>query len=259
MKVISFRICPFVQRVTALLEAKEAPYDIEYVSLSDKPDWFLKASPNRQVPILFADDGRVLFESGAIVEYVDEVTSPTLYPSDPVEKAQARAWAHLASKNYLIQCSAQRSPDAGTLDERAEKFATAFVRIGQHLGDSPFAGGSSIGMVDIAWLPLLHRAAIIEACSGYDFLKDFPRVKAWQEAILGTGLAERSVSDDFEERFAAFYLAESTYLGQLAREKCGQVCEGEIQSADACVCNPGPCCASTFADHAIPEGRQFDS
>lgn len=229
MKVVSFKICPFVQRVTALLEAKGVPHAIEYIELSNKPDWFLEASPNGQVPILFVDDGRVLFESDAIVEYIDEVTGPALYPSDPVEKAQARAWAYLASKNYLVQCSTQRSPDAKTLDERAERFGTAFAKIEQRLVDGPFAGGDEIGMVDIAWLPLLHRAAIIEVQSGYDFLEGFPRVKAWQEAILGTGLAEESVSDDFEERFTTFYLAESTYLGQLAREKCGRVCKDEAQ------------------------------
>ncbi len=96
MKVVSFKICPFVQRVTALLEAKGVPYDIEHIDLSAKPDWFLAASPNAQVPILFTDDGRVLFESGAIVEYVDEVTGSPLLPRDPVEKARARAWAYLA-------------------------------------------------------------------------------------------------------------------------------------------------------------------
>jgi glutathione S-transferase len=41
MKVISFKICPFVQRVTALLEAKNIAYEIEYISLSNKPQWFL--------------------------------------------------------------------------------------------------------------------------------------------------------------------------------------------------------------------------
>ena len=166
MKVVSFKICPFVQRVTALLEVKQVRYDIEYISLNDKPGWFLEASPNGQVPILFTDNGRVLFESDAIVEYIEEVAGPPLYPSDPVEKAQDRAWAYLASKNYLVQCGAQRSPDAEILAERAGRFTTAFRKIERRLGDGAFAGGQSIGMVDIAWLPLLHRSAIMEARSG---------------------------------------------------------------------------------------------
>lgn len=239
MKVVSFKICPFVQRVTALLEAKGVPYDIEYIDLSDKPDWFLAASPNAQVPILFTDDRRVLFESDAIAEFVDEVTGLPLHPRDPVEKAQVRAWAHLASKNYLVQCGAQRSPDAPTLLERAGKLGTAFGKVEPQLGESPFAAGDSPGMIDIAWLPLLHRASIIEAHSGYDFLADFPRVAAWQAAILGTGLAERSVSEDFEERFAAFYLAETTFLGRLARKNCGEAWQGDPE----CTVDYVACCS----------------
>lgn len=32
IKVVSFKICPFVQRITALLEAKQIPYEIEYIT-----------------------------------------------------------------------------------------------------------------------------------------------------------------------------------------------------------------------------------
>ena len=79
MKIMSFKICPFVQRVTALLELKGADYDIEYINLSNKPQWFLDASPNGQVPILITDNGRVLFESDAIVEYIDEAIVNRFY------------------------------------------------------------------------------------------------------------------------------------------------------------------------------------
>ena len=63
MKIVSFKICPFVQRVTALLEAKDIPYDLEFISLSNKPQWFLDISPNGQVPVLMTGDGKALFES----------------------------------------------------------------------------------------------------------------------------------------------------------------------------------------------------
>ena len=80
IRVISSTICPFVQRVTALLEQKKIPYDIEYISLRDKPDWFLRMSPNAQVPILITESGAALFESDAIVEYLEEAY-PALRPS----------------------------------------------------------------------------------------------------------------------------------------------------------------------------------
>ena len=96
-----------------------------------------------------------------------------------------------------------------------------------------------MGMVDVAWATLLHRAAIIERCSGYDFLADFPRVKAWQNAVINTGIPQASVSEDFEGRFTAFYLAESTYLGQQAKSRNGTPCTGECE----CTVEDLACCA----------------
>ena len=232
MKIISSKICPFVQRVTALLEAKGIDYELEFISLSDKPQWFLDISPNGQVPVLITEGGEALFESDAIAEYLEEAYPP-LQPEVSLEqKARNRAWSYLASKNYLVQCSAQRSPDQAVLAERSAKLGKAFDRMEKQLGDTPYFGGDTIGMVDLAWLPLLHRADIIERRSCYDFIGDRPRLKAWQKRLLGTGLAERSVAPDFEEAFSAFYLSEQTFLGRgCAVEDCGF---GEACATDAC-------------------------
>ena len=239
MKIVSFKICPFVQRVTTLLELKGVVYEVEYINLSDKPQWFLDASPNDQVPLLITDDEDVLFESDAIVEYLDEVVGVSLLSTNSVKKAQERAWSYLASKHYLLQCSAQRSSDEKTLEERTTKLVTAFTKIDTQLGEKPFIGGDSMGMVDVAWTVLLHRAEIIERCAGYDFIAGISRVKEWQTAVMATGIPKASVSEDFEEQFTAFYLAESTYLGQLATAKNGTACTGECE----CRVEDLACCA----------------
>ncbi|NEO17826.1 glutathione S-transferase family protein [Moorena sp. SIO3E8] len=214
MKIVSFKICPFVQRVTALLEAKNIDYEIEFISLRDKPQWFLEISPNGQVPVLITDRGQALFESDAIVEYLEEAY-PALQPDISLEeKATNRAWSYLAAKNYLVQCGAQRSPNREVLKERSEKLGKAFDRMEKQLGDTPFFGGDNLGMVDIAWLTLLHRAEIIERRSGFDFLGNRPKLKRWQKQLMATGLAERSVAPDFEEAFADFYLSDQTFLGR---------------------------------------------
>ncbi len=232
MKIISFKICPFVQRVTALLEAKGIQYDLEFISLSDKPQWFLDISPNGQVPVLIADNGKVLFESDAIVEYLEEAYPPLQNEIAPEDKAINRAWSYLASKNYLVQCSAQRSPDQIVLEERTNKLGKAFDKVENKLGDTPFFGGDTIGMVDIAWLTLLHRAEIIERRTGYDFVGDRPKLKRWQKQIMQTGLAEKSVAKDFEDAFATFYLSDKTYLGRGG--KVDNCCFSEACATDAC-------------------------
>lgn len=214
LKVISFKICPFVQRVTALLEAKNIPYEIEFISLSNKPQWFLDISPNGQVPVIITEGGQALFESDAIVEYIEDAYPPLQANVSPEDRSINRAWSYLASKNYLVQCSAQRSPDAEVLKERSAKLGVAFDRIEKQLSDARFFSGNEMSMVDIAWLPLLHRASIVEKHSGYDFIGNRPKLKKWQTAILKSDLAEKSVAPDFVEAFSNFYLSDQTFLGR---------------------------------------------
>ena len=233
MKVVSFKICPFVQRVTALLEAKGIDYEVEYISLRDKPQWFLDISPNGQVPVLITDSGQALFESDAIVEYIEEVYPPLLPGVSAETRATDRAWSYLASKNYLVQCGAQRSPDREALEQRSQKLDTAFDRVEKQLGDTPYFGGDAINMVDIAWLPILHRAGLVEQHSGYDFIGTRPRLKAWQKTLLSSGLAEKSVSPDFDEVFGDFYLSKDTYLGRGDADSAAAFSKG---------CTPKACC-----------------
>lgn len=233
LKVISFTICPFVQRVTALLEAKGLPYEIEYISLKDKPQWFLDLSPNGQVPVLMTESGQALFESDAIVEYIEDAYGPLNPSLTPEQKAVNRAWIYLAAKNYLVQCSAQRSGDEVTLNERSVKLEKAFSTIEKVLGDAHFFNAGDVGMVDIAWLPLLHRAALIEKHAGYDFLAGYPKLKRWQQHLLFTGLAEKSVAADFEGAFTDFYLSEQTFLGN-------RNCQVSASADNACP--TGSCC-----------------
>lgn len=219
MKIVSFKICPFVQRVTALLEAKGIEYDLEFITLNNKPQWFLDISPNGQVPVLVTDEGDALFESDAIVEYLEEAFPPLRPNLSPVEKARERAWSYLATKHYLTQCGAQRSANEEILAERRVKLNKAFDTIEAQLGDTPFFAGDEIGMVDVAWLVLLHRACIIEQKSGYDFLGDRPKLKAWQNNIMRSGLPSKSVAPDFVAEFSDFYLSDQTFLGRGAAAK----------------------------------------
>ncbi len=209
-----------MQRTIAIAEVKGINYEIQYISLKDKPEWFLKESPHGQVPILMTKQG-TLFESNAISEYLDEAyPQKKLYPEDPFQKAIHRAWIESAVKHYLIQCSTQRSGDKDTLLERKAKLDKLFEKISKVLGNSsPYFLGNSLGMVDIAWFVLLHRTEIIQKYTGFDFLHSYEKLKEWRTSLLTVPALLRSISNDFEEAFANFYLSEKTYLGSLCNKK----------------------------------------
>ena len=229
-----------MQRVIGVLELKRATYEVEYISLLDKPDWFLKASPHGQVPILIVDQG-VLFESGPITEYVDETCGEfRLHPSDPFIRARHRAWVELATSNYLVQCRTQRSLDAEQLNVNRAELSSAFAKIEAVLGSGPYFHDSKLSLVDTAWFVLLHRACIIEQCTGVDVLADFPKAKLWQRELLGLETLMKSAPEGFIEEFVNFYLHEGTYLGTLMRDGKGRC--GSIENATCDPATLSSCC-----------------
>ncbi|WP_085300063.1 glutathione S-transferase family protein [Cognaticolwellia mytili] len=212
LKVISFKICPFVQRVTAALNAKNVPYEIEYIDLKDKPQWFLDISPNGQVPVLITELGTALFESDAIVEYIEDEFGGIEGHVTNEQRAIDRAWSYLGTKNYLAQCGTMSSKDEESFTQKSAKLSTVFAKVEQQLSTAnTFFKFNALSNVDIAWLPLLHRANIIKKHTGFDFLCGLPKMQAWQAALLTSGVAENTTSADFEALFTNFYLT-NTFL-----------------------------------------------
>ena len=96
LELISFKLCPFVQRSVITLLYKGTPYDITYIELDNPPKWFQDISPFGKVPVLKVED-TVIFESAVINEYIDEVTPGNLNPDEPLKKALNRSWVEVAA------------------------------------------------------------------------------------------------------------------------------------------------------------------
>ena len=102
LKLISHKLCPYVQRAVIALTEKGVPFERIDIDLASKPDWFLKLSPLGKVPVLVVtgDDGKevALFESNVICEYIeDTLAGARLHPRDALDRAQHRAWMEFGS------------------------------------------------------------------------------------------------------------------------------------------------------------------
>jgi maleylacetoacetate isomerase len=82
------------QRVRIVLNLKQVPY--EYVAIpSLSSDAYRKLNPQRLMPALEID-GRVVAQSMAIIELLEELfPEPSVLPSDPILRAEARSFAQL--------------------------------------------------------------------------------------------------------------------------------------------------------------------
>ena len=55
-KLISFKLCPYVQKAVLTLLTKHIDFDIEYIDLENPPQWFSDISPLGKVPVLKVGD-----------------------------------------------------------------------------------------------------------------------------------------------------------------------------------------------------------
>ncbi|MEX0285801.1 MAG: maleylacetoacetate isomerase [Paracoccaceae bacterium] len=97
MKLYSYWRSTTSMRVRAALNLKGVAYETVPVNLvagEQKEDAFAQVNPGMGVPALELEDGRIITQSVALLDYIEETwPTPALLPSDAVERAQVRAAA----------------------------------------------------------------------------------------------------------------------------------------------------------------------
>ena len=102
MKLFSFWRSLATFRVRIALNLKgitpDEVIDVNLPQGKQREDSFRKINPMMALPALIEDDGTVLFESLAILEYLDEThPNPPLLPKAPKARARARAIAQICA------------------------------------------------------------------------------------------------------------------------------------------------------------------
>lgn len=200
LHLISFKTCPFVQRAVQVLEEKGASYEITFIDLANKPDWFLAISPRGKVPVL-QTEGTSLFESQAIAEYLDETLAPRLASESAVQRARERAWFSFAAEDlFFPMYRLMYAKDAAALSKEEAGIRERLARLEPELqGRDWLSGdGGAFGLADVAMTPFFTRAELVRRWGGIDLLSGLPNVSAWANRLLARESAPRSVPADFE-------------------------------------------------------------
>ena len=123
-----------MQRAAIALAEKGVAFERITIDLAAKPEWFKAISPLGKVPLLrVARPGRgeaVLFESAVICEYIEETQAgAALHPSDPIERAQHRAWIEFGSSILADIYAVETTPDAALFELTRQALAEKFARL----------------------------------------------------------------------------------------------------------------------------------
>ena len=201
------------------LRAKGIEFETTYINLREKPDWFLEISPHGKVPVLEVD-GTPLFESNAIAEFLDETVAPRLHPEDPIKRARHRAWTDFTpdfssglSGVYYAKTREDSEAAMPLARQRLQRMETALET---DADPGPFFGGDKICLVDAAYAPFLQRFTMADADLKTGLLDDYPRVRAWRDALLASETVTGSVADVFPAEFQANLVRRGAYVATLS-------------------------------------------
>ncbi len=213
-RLISFPVCPFVQRSIIILRRKNIPYEIEYIDLADKPDWFLAISPAGKVPVLLTD-GEAIFESAIINEFIDETTAPRLMPPDPLERAKQRAWITYSQDLLRNQFMMMTATDGDAFGGAKDTMITNLAKLGE-LAAGRRDGAKGIDLLDASVAPMFVRLKL-----AYDVC-DEARARLgndtglfdWIDWLTATDEVEGSVLDNFAAIWKDYFLAKNSHYLQ---------------------------------------------
>lgn len=145
--------CPYAARVRIVLVEKGLAYERVEIDLRDRPAFMFDKNPSGTVPVLEQDDGFVLPESRAIMEYLEECfPEPTLLAGDVKERARVRLaldqFERFAAAYYAWRF---RGESAAKLQDELEK-------LDRRLEADEYLVGSQFSLADIGYLPWILRA-----------------------------------------------------------------------------------------------------
>jgi len=220
LKLISHKLCPYVQRAVIALTEKGVPFERIDIDLANKPDWFLKISPLGKVPVLAVTTERgevALFESNVICEYIEETQGgPKLHPQDPLRRAEHRAWMEFGSAILGDLWGLETTTDPAIFESKRQAIAAKFARVEAALGEGPFFSGTNFSLVDAVFAPIFRYFDVFDELADTGVFGDTPKVREWRAELAGRPSVRTAVGPDYPDLLRAFLVRYDAHLLKVA-------------------------------------------
>ena len=177
--------CYKLQLVASFLGITYEWIQLDIKNGDTKSESFLKLNPNGKIPILVLDDGKVLSESNAILNYLAEGSE--FLPKDPYLRAKVLQWQFFEQYSHEPYIAVARFIQhyLGIPEERRVEYESkqsgghkALKVMEIQLEKTPYLIGDFMTIADISLFAYTHVANE----GGFD-LSQYPKINQWIERI----------------------------------------------------------------------------
>jgi glutathione S-transferase len=217
-KLISHKLCPYVQRAVIALTEKGVPFERIDIDLANKPDWFLKISPLGKTPVLVVGD-KAIFESAVILEYLEETQPSALHPVDALDRAEHRGWIEFGSAVLNDIAGFYAAKDEATLKAKAAQLEQKFARLEARIVAAPWFDGEKFSLVDAVFGPVFRYFDVFDEIGDFGILAGKPKLAQWRKNLAARPSVRGAVSADYPTLLRDFIERRQSWLSQLQADR----------------------------------------
>lgn len=214
--LISFKLCPYVQRVAIALAEKGIAFDLVYVDLANRPEWFNAISPLGKVPLLKVDEddrSAVLFESSVILEYLEDIgLGRAMHPAYPLQRATHRAWMEFGSSLLGDIWSLEIATSEEAYERAGATLSRKFTTLEGRLDARPYFFGDEFRFIDAVFAPAFRYFDVFDRYGPTSMLEPYPKVTAWRKALSQRASVAGAVVPDYRDLLEDFLRRKDAWL-----------------------------------------------
>ncbi|HKO72415.1 MAG TPA: glutathione S-transferase family protein [Bradyrhizobium sp.] len=214
LKLISHKLCPYVQRAVIALTEKAVAFERIDVDLANKPGWFVAISPLGKTPVLQVGDIPI-FESAVILEYLEETQPHQLHPSDPLSRADHRAWIEFGSAVLNDIAGFYAAPDEPTFETKTSQLEQRFARLESRVMAGPWFDGEHFSLVDAVYGPIFRYFDVFDEIADFGILARKPKLSRWRNTLAARPSIRAAASPDYPALLGGFIDRRNSWLSKL--------------------------------------------
>ena len=227
------KICPYCQRVQILLDDAAIDCDRIEIDFTARPPLLEKLSPQGKIPILISN-GRVIFESSVILEFLNELDGGRYFSPDMHERAVMRSLCSTVGRIHDDVRVYFTAKTASEFDYAWKRVTDRFSNVVERGGDCAFYG-ERLSMFGIYLAPLV---ILLQALSEgpREFFASPSRGTTLSQRLLQTPVVARVNDESYRVRLLRFVLSTKSYLSENSSHLLNELLDGhgsdESKAAD---------------------------